>query len=244
MESIQNKILSIGLCTTDTREESYLERCVDSIITDARKSGYLNDIVIHIMDCDVNKMEAKPVIQLKIKYAKLFTEGTLRFSRVDSTQYPSFDRESPDKGETKERYQWRLKQCLDAGILFQECINLATYHLHLEDDIEVQEGFFDFLFKVLYSYEREDTSWSSIRFHRGGFIGHLFRGSDMEKLAVLLQVYYDEMPVDWLVDFFCQIKAVGGQKIATATSEQSALLKHIGVHSSLSGQIRDSNVFG
>lgn len=236
--STASKLLSIGLCTVDTRGESYLEQCIDSIIREAARSGYLEDIVIHVLDCDTGIWEAKPVVQLKIKYGRLFTDGTLKFTRVDPLRYPDFNRESPDIMEAKDRYMWRMKQCFDAGLLFEACIGLAPYHLHIEDDVEIKEGFFERLFSTIHCYE--GRNWSSIRFGNSGFIGHLFRGEELEKIAVLLQAFHEEMPVDWLIDYYCKIKAVSGSVMAV---HREGYITHIGVKSSLPGQERPMEKF-
>jgi N-Acetylglucosaminyltransferase-IV (GnT-IV) conserved region len=238
-QSTANKILSIGLCTVSTREESYLEECVDSIIRDASGSGYLSDMVINILDCDIGIWEAKPIVELKIKYGRLFTDGVLKFSRVDPARYPDFDRDPIDPTETKERFAWLSKQCFDAGLLFEECIGQASYHLHLEDDVLIKPGFFEKLLSTIYFYQK--NKWSTLRFGKRGFIGHLFHGEELEKIAMLLQVYHDEIPVDWLIDYYCKIKGMSGYQVGI---HRDGLISHIGVKSSLPGQERPKEIFG
>jgi hypothetical protein len=233
-----SKILTIGLSTLERSEESYITKCIDSIIKDAVNSGYIDDIRIEVQDCDIGFFDPKPIVELKVKYGKLCENGTLNFFKVDHTRYPDFTQNNPSLGDTPEDAAWRSKLCFDASLLIEHCIGLSPYYLHLEDDILVEKGFFDLLFSSLYTYA--NNKWSMMFFGKTGTIGQLYKSSDLEKLFLFVQAFYDEMPLDYLTSIFCHVKQISGYE---ALNSGEKLLTHIGVNSTNRSVVRPMEKF-
>lgn len=45
------------------------------------------------------------------------------------------------------------------------------------------------------------TTWAVLEFSELGFIGKLFRATDLPKLSKFMMTFYEEQPVDWLIRF-------------------------------------------
>ena len=66
-------------------------------------------------------------------------------------------------------------------------------------------------------------------------IGLLFHMEDCEKIGNFLCTFYDEMPVDWLIDYFYRLKAKSGKVLVDWSDD---MFTHIGTNSTLPGQVR------
>lgn len=69
--------------------------------------------------------------------------------------------------------------------------------------------------------------WSFLDFSWLGFIGKLFRSDQMSKMAIFYNMYFDEMPIDWLINYFTFIS---GQR--QSHHHLPSLLQHFGTKSS------------
>lgn len=234
-----NKILAIGMCTTNSRKQNYLMESVDSIVRDALSSGYIDDISINVQNCDHSEMDPRPIVDLRVKYGSLFDNGTLNIFTADEKRYPIFEIENPTLGDTPHGARWRSKLAFDGGLLIENCMDIAPFYLHMDDDILFEKGFFNLVFSFIYKYR--ESMWSAIQFGKSGSYGYLFRSSDLGKLSTFVQLFYDDMPLDFLFQAFLSIRqALGYQALVS----EKCLLKHIGVFSSNEHIVRPMSKFG
>ena len=92
------------------------------------------------------------------------------------------------------------------------------YFLMLEDDVFASRGYYKGIVKALDFVGDSDNEarhphphpqdhlqldpakeWGMLDFTSFGFVGKLFRASDIARLASFLEMYYDVMPCDWLL---------------------------------------------
>uniref|UniRef100_A0A183EWE0 CCR4-NOT transcription complex subunit 11 n=1 Tax=Gongylonema pulchrum TaxID=637853 RepID=A0A183EWE0_9BILA len=68
----------------------------------------------------------------------------------------------------------------------------------LEDDVISKAGFIKRVKEFIAENEAED--WLMLEFSSLGFIGKLFRSSDLTLLTQFIALFYQVKPVDWLLD--------------------------------------------
>lgn len=160
-------------------------------------------------------------------------------------------------GDSMQRIMWRSKQALDFASVMEYAVELQKdfsnpipFYLQLEDDIIASPGFVTRILNRVHEYEGSGTSWSMLSFycphpiadgHRleagqfYGFIGQLFRMTDLPSIANYFTVNFDDRPVDWLMkDYIVERK---GRILVHSPS----LFQHVGHHSSLEGKVQTSN---
>ena len=88
--------------------------------------------------------------------------------------------------------------------------------------------------------------WFVIDYCQLGFIGKLFRSSDLPRLAQFFLMFYDAKPVDWLLEdllhtMVCHLdhdhKKCNKEKARVRVRYKPSLFQHIGTHSSLRGEL-------
>ena len=220
---VTKHFLTIALPTTSTRKESYLLQTLDSVILGLPdKVG--NEVQIVILNADCSKKESNEIRHVRTKFSSLLQNHTLRI----------IHRADTDITTSNDSYlEWRAKQCLDYAYLMSSCIRSSEYYLHLEDDVICASNYYEKI-KAFIS-KSKDTQWSSIRFCDLGFIGILFKTTDLHKMIALCKAYHDELPVDWLLDAYQLMKLRAGKQ---ALSYSESLFQHIGYHSSLAGKVQ------
>ena len=80
--------------------------------------------------------------------------------------------------------------------MFQYSANLSTYYIQLEDDVIAAPGFVPAIKDYIY---KQKSHWAVLEFSELGFIGKLFRSTDLPKLTKFMMTFYEEQPIDWLI---------------------------------------------
>ena len=128
-----------------------------------------------------------------------------------------------------QRQKWRIRQSLDYATLFHIVRDDSEYYLHLEDDVICEK---DYLLDIRKFIVEQGGSWTLLEFSEQGFIGKLLHGSSLDHLARYIWMFRKEAPVDWLLMRFRGIQK--DRRIYRGR----ILFHHIGLYSSLVGQIR------
>ncbi|XP_028392959.1 alpha-1,6-mannosyl-glycoprotein 4-beta-N-acetylglucosaminyltransferase-like [Dendronephthya gigantea] len=170
---------------------------------------------------------------IKKEFAKEVAAGLIEVIKPDLSFYPKLTdlpilwKDKPD------RIKWRSKQCIDYALLFAYCRYLGHYYLQLEDDVSVSQTYF----REMKSFirVRGPSKWSNLQFGTSGFIGMLFKASDLGRLALFVKMYYWIFPVDILFRHFNDVHLYGN---SPRDIYRPSLFKHLGRESSLKGQTR------
>jgi len=207
-----------------------------------------------VFNADVPAAQNEEAQAIAEAFPKAVESGTIEVvSRAEP--HPELERPeglSSELGCDPARLQWRAKQVLDAAWLMNYCAPLAPWYLHLEDDVEAAEGCVARMLewieqrRLLGRPFAQRTDWLMISFatpfgvrwdgrrisprRYGGFVGHLFRSTNLGELAAYLRANFEREPLDWLVGGYA---AETGLAIRGA---RGALFQHIGDVSSLDGK--------
>lgn len=170
---------------------------------------------------------------IKKEFAAELANGLIEVIKPDRSFYPKlYDlpllwKDKPD------RVKWRSKQCIDYALLFAYCRNLGRYYLQLEDDVSVSLNYFREIKNFI--RERATSRWSNLQFGTSGFIGMMFKSSDLGRLALFVKMYFWIFPVDILFRHFNDIHLYGNNP---SDIYRPPLFRHLGRESSLKGQTR------
>ena len=126
------------------------------------------------------------------------------------------------------RVHWRVKQNIDFAYLFSYCAKLNKYYIHVEDDIIAAADYAKEIQAFVNRQEASKTNWFHIDFCQLGFIGKLFKSSDLEKIKQYLLLFQEEQPGDLLMSEMTRIMTQF-QPILSVKS----LFQHRGIISSL-----------
>lgn len=134
-------------------------------------------------------------------------------------------------GHSESRVKWKAKQNIDFAFLwlyvFKE--KLSEYYLHLEDDVITIPNYI----KIIYSFiNLQKNRWTCLEFSELGMIAKLYHTQNLETLAKMVTLFYEEQPADYTYLNFNPQMLQFRRIIRKPT-----LFQHIGRNSSLPGKI-------
>jgi len=138
--------------------------------------------------------------------------------------------------DSMDRVHWRTKQNIDFATLFSYSAHLSQYYIHVEDDILAANGYLADIKNLLDrvnspSYKK---MWFELDFSTLGFIGRLYRSSDLCLITKFLLLFQLEKPCDILIN---DLKHVMMQ--AKDIRSPKSLFQHVGKTSSLKGKVQN-----
>ncbi|KAJ6668745.1 hypothetical protein lerEdw1_012228 [Lerista edwardsae] len=144
------------------------------------------------------------------------------------------------------RSTWRSKQILDYTFLMLYAQPKGTFYLQLEDDIIAKPSYSEEIKNFITKQESKD--WIFLEFSQLGFIGKLFKSRDIPLIVEFFLMFYQDKPIDWLLDHLLWVKACHPDKSGDHCEKQKSYLRirykpslfqHVGIHSSLPGKIQN-----
>ncbi|MEQ2196215.1 Alpha-1,3-mannosyl-glycoprotein 4-beta-N-acetylglucosaminyltransferase B, partial [Xenoophorus captivus] len=121
----------------------------------------------------------------------------------------------------------------------------GTYYIQLEDDVFAKTGYYSDM--KAFAMEAASTEWLYLEFSQLGFIGKMFKTSDLPMIAEFFLMFHKDKPIDWLLDHILWVKVCNPEKDNKHCDYQKAMLKkrykpslfqHVGLHSSLPGKLQ------
>ena len=176
---------------------------------------------------------AKTADFIKKEFSFEVAAGLIEVIKPDISFYPKLTDLPALWKDKPDRVKWRSKQCVDYALLFAYCRKLGHYYLQLEDDVSVSQTYFREMKNFIQARGR--SKWSNLQFGTGGFIGMLFKASDLGRLALFVKMYYWVFPVDILFRHYNDIHLYGN---SPRDIYRPPLFQHLGRESSLKGQTR------
>ena len=159
-------------------------------------------------------------------YPEYLQSGFIQIMQVPKTAYPPLENLKRNYNDAPERVYWRSKQVVDFAFMFYYGKDLAKYYIQIEDDVICSLGIYTKIMSGIDQYKHK--KWVTLEFSSLGFIGKLYRSSDLERLANFMLIFYDEQPVDYLFILFSQVLTQKYRRIV-----RPAVFQHFGLHSSL-----------
>ena len=179
------------------------------------------------------------LMELSNRFRKYIDQGFIRVIFAPNEFYPALSNIKTKFRDNPQRIFWRSKQNIDFAFLMCYCHGVSQYYLHLEDDVVPASSFYPKLRDFISSVK---TPWPILDASTMGHVAKIYHSNDLENLATYFYLMYDEMPVDWLIEQWRQIK-YDRPYHQVSIFPPASLFQHIGSHSSFAeNKGRDTNI--
>lgn len=224
------EFLAVGLASVRRPRGYYLPATLQSLFKQSTEEELQEMVVVvHLADADLS-WNARVAASIAQKFARHILQGRLLLIHAPHESYPTLEGLKRNYNDPEKRVKFRSKQNVDYAFLFAFATNLSSYYLMIEDDVWCAKSFLTSIRKALAS--QEGSSWATLEFSKLGYIGKLYRSSDLPRLARFLLLFYQEMPCDWLLSHF---RLLLTQK--DVIRFKPSLFQHMGLYSSFQGTI-------
>ena len=109
------------------------------------------------------------------------------------------------------------------------CKDISEYYIHLEDDVISSHSFVPKLQAFING--QPTATWLLLDVTVQGSKAKVYHSRDLSNIASYFYLMYDEMPIDWLMDYWRKIKSQ--DRRAEKLNPPASLFQHIGDISSL-----------
>nr|XP_026500609.1 alpha-1,3-mannosyl-glycoprotein 4-beta-N-acetylglucosaminyltransferase A [Vanessa tameamea] len=192
----------IAIPTVKRDKQSYLMITLEHLISGLQEKDK-NDTLIVVL---VGETDLEYVLTLardiEIEFEKEVETGMIEVISPSATYYPDLDDLPLTLGDSLKRVKWRTKQNLDTIYLMAYAQTRGTYYLMLEDDVIAKENYVQEIKQFVSATTITTPDWFILEFCHVGGIGKLFKSSDLINFIVYVQLFYKNMPIDWLVESY------------------------------------------
>ncbi|XP_006815695.1 alpha-1,3-mannosyl-glycoprotein 4-beta-N-acetylglucosaminyltransferase B-like, partial [Saccoglossus kowalevskii] len=177
--------------------------------------------------------------------AFLMSQGRVGDRNEDVFRSPLTDLSYIEQEAELIKDRWRTKQNLDFSFLMMYAQVKATFYVQLEDDIIAKPGYITTMNNFALQQKQDD--WFMLEFSSLGFIGKLFKTSDLNLVIEFFLMFHRDKPIDWLLDHILWVKVCHPEKDVKHCAREKAALRirfkpslfqHVGMHSSLPGKVQ------
>ncbi|XP_049885273.1 alpha-1,3-mannosyl-glycoprotein 4-beta-N-acetylglucosaminyltransferase A-like isoform X2 [Pectinophora gossypiella] len=237
----------IGIPTVRRDKENYLMITLTHLVEGLSEEDQKTTIiVVFIGETDLEYV-VNTARQIESQFPKYVENGLIEVISPAASFYPDMNPMVPTLGDSEKRFRWRTKQNLDTIYLMAYTKTRGTYYLMIEDDVICTKTFMRDIKDFTASVSVSNPNWVFIEFCPIGGIGKMFKSSELLKFITYVQLFYQNMPIDWLLESFladrvCTIEKASEKcvksKLSIRPKFKSSLFQHIGLYSSLKGKIQ------
>ncbi|XP_044731713.1 alpha-1,3-mannosyl-glycoprotein 4-beta-N-acetylglucosaminyltransferase A [Chrysoperla carnea] len=238
----------LGVPTVHREKQSYLIPTLQNLIsgmdtTEAEDSL----IVVFVGETDI-EIVLQVAKEIEIRFPQHLDSGLIEIISPRASYYPDMTKLRLTLGDSYERVRWRSKQNLDFAYLMSYAQSKGTFYVQLEDDILAKRNYVSIMKNYALDRISKKESWFVLDFCQLGFIGKMFKSAELPWLIQFFQMFYNDKPVDWLLDNLIATKICNGEKDYVKHCKKDkallwihfkpSLFQHIGTHSSLKGKVQ------
>ncbi|XP_055045147.2 alpha-1,3-mannosyl-glycoprotein 4-beta-N-acetylglucosaminyltransferase C [Misgurnus anguillicaudatus] len=222
------KYLTLGLASVKRKKDNYLQSTLQSIFSQSSEEELAEMVVVVLLaDFDLNWVQ-QTVRMIQENFSNQLAKGRLLVIHANQESYPPLTGLKRNFNDAPDRVSFRSKQNVDYSFLLHFSRNLSQYYIMLEDDVTCAKNFFSYLRQHVRSMG--SSKWVTLEFSKLGYIGKLYKSSDLPTLARFLYNFYQEMPCDFLLIHFRTL--LMQDKIIRF---RPSLFQHAGTYSSFQG---------
>eukprot|EP00794_Sanderia_malayensis_P007277 gene7277-8088_t len=235
--------LAFGIPSISRQHHSYLPATLQSLLQGLSEEDK-DDVVLIAFIGDTSKDKVKRrVKELELKFPEAIEEGVLEIIAPHQDFYPDMSDLPLTFNDSPDRVKWRTKQNLDFAYLMMYAHNKAPFYVQLEDDIVASPSYASTIKSFV--LQQESNDWFILEFSILGFIGKLFKSTDVIKFVDFILMFHKNKPVDWLLDHILTVEICNPEKDNKhCTTEKNklkirfkpSLFQHVGKESSLKGK--------
>lgn len=237
----------LGIPTVHREKQNYLLDTLTSLI-DGMSQEEANDSLIVIFVAETNLSYVLQVAkEVETRFLQQIDSGIIEIISPSPAYYPNLDDLPQTLGDSAERVRWRSKQNLDYAFLMSYCQPKGTFYVQLEDDILAKPNYIQEMKNFALSKISKKEPWFVLDFCRLGFIGKMFKNTELPWIIQFFYMFYSDKPVDWLLYSLIYTKLCSIDKNQEFCKKEKSklwihyrpsLFQHIGVHSSLKGKLQ------
>lgn len=202
----------LGVPTVKRDKQSYLMGTLHNLISNMEEEEQNETmIVVFVGETDIEYVQliAK---QIEVRFSQYVEGGLIEVLSPPPSYYPNMDKLKITLNDPPERVKWRSKQNLDFSFLMAYALNKATFYVQLEDDILAKRGFITIMKNFALDKTIRKEPWFVLDFCQLGFIGKLFKSAELPWLITFFQMFYNDKPVDWLLEHLIYTKVCNWEK--------------------------------
>ncbi|XP_070552507.1 alpha-1,3-mannosyl-glycoprotein 4-beta-N-acetylglucosaminyltransferase B-like [Ptychodera flava] len=235
----------IGMPTIKREVQSYILDTLKSLVDGLSDEEKLDCVIIVFIGETDLQYVTKQAEEIKEKFSIEVDAGLIEVISPPANYYPDLDNVKETFGDPKDRVKWRTKQNLDFSFLMMYAQTKGTFYVQLEDDIIAKPGYITTMKNFAMQQKQDD--WVILEFSSLGFIGKLFKASDLNLVVEFFLMFHKDKPIDWLLDHILWVKVChpekdnkhcAREKAALRIRFKPSLFQHIGMHSSLPGKVQ------
>eukprot|EP00057_Strongylocentrotus_purpuratus_P031310 XP_784243.3 PREDICTED: alpha-1,3-mannosyl-glycoprotein 4-beta-N-acetylglucosaminyltransferase A [Strongylocentrotus purpuratus] len=206
----------IGVPTIKRDVQSYLMETLHSLVNGLSQEEKLEClIVVFIAEVDKDYV-TKEAAGIQKEFSAEVDSGLIEVISPPAEYYPDLNSIKETFGDTSERVKWRTKQNLDFSFLMMYSRIRGTYYCQLEDDIVAVPGYLTTMKN--FAMQQSTKDWLLLEFSSLGFIGKLFKSSDLNLVVEFFLMFHMEKPIDWLLDHILYVKVCNPEKDPVSTT--------------------------
>ncbi|CAH1180218.1 unnamed protein product [Phaedon cochleariae] len=236
----------LGVPTVRREKQSYLIDTLQNLVEGLSVEEAEDSLIVVF----VGETDLEYVLQIakdiEMKFPIQVDSGLIEVISPSPGYYPNMNKLYITLGDSLERVQWRSKQNLDFAFLMSYCQPKGTFYVQLEDDILAKPSYVNLMKKFAIDKIAKKEPWLVLDFCQLGFIGKMFKSAELPWLIQFFQMFYNDKPVDWLLDYLISTKICNWEKNDNCKMEKAkvwihykpSLFQHIGTHSSLKGKVQ------
>ncbi|XP_034242339.1 alpha-1,3-mannosyl-glycoprotein 4-beta-N-acetylglucosaminyltransferase B-like isoform X2 [Thrips palmi] len=237
----------LGVPTVRRAVQDYLLGTLDSLVSSMTPEESRDAlIVVFVAETDVEYV-MQLAGEIRDRFGDEVQSGLIELISPPASFYPDPSSLRLTLGDSVERVRWRSKQNLDFAFLMMYAHPRGTLYVQLEDDIVTKRGFMSTMKNFALEKTAQRAPWFVLEFCQLGFIGKMFKSVDLPFLVQFFLMFYNDKPVDWLLDHFIFTKVCtpeNNPRCQKAKKElwiqyKPSLFQHMGKHSSLRGKIQN-----
>ncbi|XP_073974026.1 alpha-1,3-mannosyl-glycoprotein 4-beta-N-acetylglucosaminyltransferase a isoform X1 [Rhodnius prolixus] len=237
----------MGVPTVKREVQSYLLSTLQNLVESMSREEQEDAIIVVLIAETDEEYVLQVANEIKEHFEWEISSGLLEIIAPPPSYYPDMNRLRTTLGDSPERVRWRTKQNLDFAFLMMYAQPKAMFYIQLEDDILAKPHFLSTMKSVALERITNKRPWFVLDFCQLGFIGKMFRCVELPWLVQFFFMFYNDKPVDWLLDHLIHTKSCSLDKdtkhCKKAKDElwihyKPSLFQHIGTHSSLRGKVQ------
>eukprot|EP00111_Clytia_hemisphaerica_P021083 TCONS_00062128-protein len=239
----KTRTLTFGIPTVRRTKKSYLLKTLQSLVH-GLSAEERDDVILIVYIGEKNSEYVREIYtEIKSQFPAELDDGFIEVISPPSNFYPDLDNLPPTFNDPIERVRWRAKQNLDYAFLMMYAQSRSMFYVQMEDDLMATPSYASTI--KAFAIQQQSNNWLMIEFSSLGFIGKLFKSSDLSTLVEFFLMFYKEKPNDWLLDHIFWVKVCHPEKNAKHCNKEKSklrikfkpsLFQHIGKESSLKGK--------
>ena len=238
----------LGVPTVKRDHQSYLQVTLKSLLDNMSEEEAADTLVIV---CVAEPFDLEFVRSVAEEIGRVFPSqvenGLIEVVSPPAHFYPDLNNLRQTLGDDPERVLWRSKQNLDYAFLMMYAQGRGTFYVQIEDDVLTKPDFVSIMKDFALDRTARGEPWFVIDFCQLGFIGKMFKSTELPTLIQFFLMFYNDKPGDWLLENVIQTKVCKIDQDAKKCKKERnqlrvqykpSLFQHIGTHSSLKGKVQ------